>query len=50
MIFNAQKINQTKNDFEKHFYKLLNNEFFEKTMEIVWNVLQIQFIKKDNDN
>ena len=46
--FNTQKRNQAANDFEKDFYKLLNNAFYGKTMENVRNRLKIKFIKKDN--
>ena len=46
--FNTQKRNQAKNDFEKDFYKLLNNAFYGKTMENVRNRLKINFIKKDD--
>ena len=46
--FNTQKRNQAVNDFEKDFYKLLNNAFYGKTMENVRNRLNIKFIKKDN--
>ena len=46
--FNTQKRIQAKNDFEKDFYKLLNNAFYGKTMENVRNRLKINFIKKDN--
>ena len=46
--FNTQKRNKAINDFEKDFYKLLNNAFYGKTMENVRNRLKIKFIKKDN--
>ena len=45
--FNTQKRNKSKNDFEKDFYKLLNNAFYGKTMEKVRNRLELEFIKKD---
>ena len=46
--FYTQKRNKAKNDFEKDFYKLLNNAFYGKTMENVRNRLKIKFIKKDD--
>ena len=46
--FNTQKRNQAKNDFEKDFYKLLNNAFYGKTMENVRNRCKIEIIKRDN--
>ena len=46
--FNTQKRNQAVNDFEKDFYKLLNNAFYGKTMEKVRNRLKIKFVKKDD--
>ena len=46
--FNTQKRNQAVNDFEKGFYKLLNNAFYGKTIEDVRNRLKIKFIKKDD--
>ena len=46
--FNTQKRNKAKNDFEKDFYKLLNNAFYGKTMENVRNRCKIEFIKKSD--
>ena len=46
--FNTQKRNQAVNDFEKDFYKLLNNAFYGKSMENVRNRLKIKFVKKDD--
>ena len=46
--FNTQKRNKAVNDFEKDFYKLLNNAFYGKTMENVKNRLKIKFVKKDD--
>ena len=35
IIFNTQKKNRARNEFEKDFYELRNNEFYGKTLEIV---------------
>ena len=46
--FKTQKRNPAVNDFEKDFYKLLNNPFYGNTMEKVRNRLKIKFVKKDD--
>ena len=46
--FNTHKKNLAVNDFEKDFYKLLNNAFYGKTMENVRNRCKIEFIKKSD--
>ena len=46
--FITQKRNQSVNDFEKDFYKLLNNAFYGKTMENIRNRIKVEFIKKDD--
>ena len=42
--FSTQKRNKAKNDFEKDFYKLLNNASYRKCMENVQNRLRLEFI------
>ena len=46
--FDTQKRNRAKTDFEKDFYKLLNNAFYGKTSENVSNRKKVEFIKKDD--
>ena len=46
--FNTQKRNKAKNDFEKDFFKLLNNAAFGKFLENVRNRLELELIKKDD--
>ena len=43
---NTQKRNNAKNNFEKDFYKLLNNAFHGKTMVNIRNRIKVEFIKK----
>ena len=45
--FSTQKKTQAVNEFERDFYKLLNNAFYGKTMENVRNRLKIEFFEKD---
>ena len=45
--FITQKRNRAKNDFEKKFYKLLNNSFYGKCMKIVRNCLGKELFEKD---
>ena len=46
--FNTQKRNKAKNDFEKDFFKLLNNAAFGKFLENVRNRLGLELIKKND--
>ena len=46
--FNTQKRNKAKNDFEKHFFKLLVNAAFGKFLENVRNRLGLEIIEKDD--
>ena len=45
--FITQKRNKARNNFEKEFYKLPNNEFYGKTMKNVRNRTKLEFIKTD---
>ena len=47
--FNTQRRSQAVNDFEKDFYKLLNDAFYGKTMQNVSNRIKTEFIKKDDN-
>ena len=48
--FNTKKRSLSKNDFEKDFYKILVNAFFGKFLENVRNRINIDFIKKDDND
>ena len=46
--FNTQKRNKAKNEFEKDFFKLLNNAAFGNFLENVRNRLGLELMKKDD--
>ena len=50
ITLNTNKRNKAKNEFEKDFYKLLNNSFYGKTMENVRNRIRVEFIRKDDSD
>ena len=45
--FNTQNRHKAENDFEKDFYKLLDNAFCGKTLENVQNRLRLEFNQRD---
>ena len=46
--YHTQKRNKTNDDFEKDFYKILNNAFYGKTMDNVRKRIRVELLKNEN--
>ena len=50
LSFTTRKRNKAKNEFEKDFYKRLNNAFSGRMLEGIRNRTKLKFIKKDDSD
>ena len=46
--YNTEQIKKAKTEFEKHFYKLMNNSFYGKTIENIRKRLNLDLIDKSD--
>ena len=46
--YNTEQRSKGKTEFEKHFYKLMNNSFYGKTIENIRKRLNLDFIEKSD--
>ena len=46
--YNTEQRSKAKTEFEKHFYKLMNNSFYGKTIENIRKSLNLDFIYKSD--